>query len=138
MNDELQGRRRARNMVQAGGLPCEAVHKAALTRRRWLAGIGLMIAAAAYVMAAVAALHDRDVGVILGILGTVPLVFALVVASNSWLNEDDYYTVAGSRYADGGHRCIHCGGRGIWNKGEYGSNTVYARCSRCKADLFRN
>jgi predicted RNA-binding Zn-ribbon protein involved in translation (DUF1610 family) len=61
------------------------------------------------------------------------LVFTLwaLLWGPGMLNVSEYYTVPGSRDADGEHRCISCGHRGIYRKGEYRSNTVEAHCSKC-------
>lgn len=53
-----------------------------------------------------------------------------------WIAEADYYRLSGSRRLNGTHNCVFCSACGIWRKGEYGSNAVYARCSTCRAELF--
>lgn len=37
---------------------------------------------------------------------------------------------------DGEHRCIFCGNRGIYRKGEYRTDKKYSSCSACGAFLF--
>jgi hypothetical protein len=59
----------------------------------------------------------------------------VLVDPRRW-REAEYYSVPGSRDADGEHRCIHCGHRGIHRHGKYRSNTTYADCSRCKEPLW--
>ena len=71
------------------------------------------------------------------------LTIILVVAAfiyfgmvGDWMTPYEYYSIRGSRYANGDHRCVYCGWRGIWRKGEYQGNTTYCRCSKCKKALF--
>lgn len=52
--------------------------------------------------------------------------------------EEMYYRIPGSRDADGEHRCIHCGHRGIHHHGEYRSNEKFADCSKCKTNLWKS
>ena len=53
--------------------------------------------------------------------------------------EDDYYQIAGSRFKDGGHRCVSCGHGGIWRHSPYRSNHTVATCSNkaCGVDLWK-
>lgn len=64
------------------------------------------------------------------------LAFKGLAAKDRWLVENEYYSLSDSRDKNGEHRCIFCGGRGIYRKGEYASNVVYAGCSKCKSPLF--
>ena len=49
----------------------------------------------------------------------------------------NYYAVEGSLGQDGEHRCIFCGNRGIYRKGEYRTDKKYSSCSACGAFLFQ-
>lgn len=59
-----------------------------------------------------------------------------ILGNPNKLDEYEYYTIPGSRDAENGHRCISCGHRGIYRKGEYKSNVVEAECSKCKQYLW--
>jgi hypothetical protein len=50
--------------------------------------------------------------------------------------KDEYYSLPGSRNESGEHRCVHCGKRGIFNRGEYKTDLTHANCSQCKRHLF--
>ena len=70
-----------------------------------------------------------------------PIVLALVsikflINPNHWLCSSKYYSFPGSRFQDGKHRCIFCGAKGIYRKGEYKTNNKYAYCSKCESPLF--
>ncbi len=54
---------------------------------------------------------------------------------NRWLTPREYYSLPGSS-SGGEHRCIFCGSRGIYRKGEYKTDNTYARCPKCKEGLF--
>lgn len=47
-----------------------------------------------------------------------------------------YYSMVSSRSGSGEHRCVFCGNRGIFRRGEYKTDNVYAQCSRCGEQLF--
>lgn len=49
----------------------------------------------------------------------------------------NYYAVEGSLGQDGEHRCIFCGNRGIYRKGEYRTDKKYSSYSACGAFLFQ-
>jgi hypothetical protein len=63
-----------------------------------------------------------------------PLFF--LVDANRWLRKSEYYEIPGSSTPRGEHRCIFCGGRGIYRKGQYKSNAKFASCSKCSAPHF--
>ena len=72
--------------------------------------------------------------------GFACLVFLAGFDSGS-LTRANYYGVVGSKFANGDHRCIHCGhrgrdGRGIYTHGKYKSDTKFHECSKCKELLF--
>lgn len=57
------------------------------------------------------------------------------------INESQYYSLPGSRFENGDHRCIFCGlrakdGRGIYTHGQYKSSTKFHECSKCQKELF--
>lgn len=56
-----------------------------------------------------------------------------------WLlqvKEREYSELPGARDAQGQHRCVHCGGRGLWKRTPYKTNVTVAACSNCKTELF--
>ncbi len=55
---------------------------------------------------------------------------------NRWLSSEEYYSFPGSRFENGQHRCIFCGGRNIYWQGEYKTTIKYAQCSKCQSQLF--
>jgi hypothetical protein len=57
------------------------------------------------------------------------------------ISQSQYYSLPGSRFNNGDHRCIFCGmrakdGRGIYTHGQYRSSTKFHECSKCKEELF--
>ena len=52
------------------------------------------------------------------------------------VSQKNYYTLPSARDESGEHRCIFCGGRGIYRKGVYNSSTVHSNCSKCQKRLF--
>jgi uncharacterized integral membrane protein len=66
------------------------------------------------------------------------IYFALVISllQPSTLNENEYYSIEGSKYANGQHQCISCNGKGIWKSTIYKTNIVQHQCSSCKKLLF--
>lgn len=48
----------------------------------------------------------------------------------------EYYKLPHSRDADGEHRCIFCGNRGVWRRGEYRTDNTHAHCSKCQEHLY--
>lgn len=71
------------------------------------------------------------------VAGIVCIVcFFLYEKSDRWLEPGEYYQIEGSRANDGKHRCISCGNRGIYRKGEYASDVTYAMCSKCNFPFF--
>jgi hypothetical protein len=107
--------------------------QAARARRR---KIGMVIGCSVLVAAIAAAGMNKELEYVF--FGVVALLFIVLIASGSvaW-SEADYYSVPGSRDDDGEHRCIHCGGRGIYRHGEYKSVSKYADCSKCKKNLWQ-
>lgn len=123
----------------------EATTQAALNDiyrgRLMLAGFG---AVAVFIGAVV-------VCVMVGDKGPAPIILAggLVAAGmafigglgNKTISQSQYYSLPGSRFDNGDHRCIYCGsrakdGRGIYTHGQYKSNTKFHDCSRCSRQLF--
>jgi hypothetical protein len=71
------------------------------------------------------------------------LAFSLVLTSmfmgrDRWLTQAEYYSISGALDANGEHRCIFCGNKGIYWQGEYAGNAKFAQCSKCKEPLFFN
>jgi uncharacterized membrane protein len=58
------------------------------------------------------------------------------ISSNRWLSSAEYYSFPGARLQNMQHRCIFCGGKGIYIKGLYASNNRYAYCTKCESPLF--
>jgi hypothetical protein len=69
------------------------------------------------------------------------LVVGIVVASVvNWMctfRESEYRELPGAQDTEGQHRCVHCGGRGLWKRTPYKSNSTIAACSSCKTELFQ-
>lgn len=70
------------------------------------------------------------------------LIFFGSMGSKS-ISQSQYYSLPGSRFDNGDHRCIICGnrakyGRGIYTHGQYRSSTKFHECSKCKTELFRS
>jgi len=66
----------------------------------------------------------------------VVIALTRMAHKDRWLVMKEYYSIGGSIDQNGEHRCIFCGNRGIFRKGEYASETTYAACSKCKSPLF--
>jgi len=56
----------------------------------------------------------------------------------SWLTKKEYYSLPGAYSLEGAHRCIKCGNKGIYKKGQYQTNNTYALCSKCEEPFYRN
>lgn len=52
------------------------------------------------------------------------------------VSQKNYYALPHALDQEGEHRCIFCGGRGIYRKGVYKSTTVHSNCSKCQQRLF--
>lgn len=119
------------SMRQSSAEALEAL-RAKKRSRAWVGfGIGVVVAAPLAGMAAFAK-ETGGVG-----LALIPLGAGLIWAYFAMrFDSSDYYSLPHSRDASGGHRCIWCGGRGIWRKGQYKSNATFANCSSCKTLLF--
>jgi hypothetical protein len=70
------------------------------------------------------------------------LLFPLIIfvvqgmpGKGRWAVESEYYSLPHSK-ANGHHRCIFCGAKGIYRKGQYASNYVYSRCTKCSGNLY--
>ena len=74
---------------------------------------------------------------LMGVIGTMG-GYTLNPAQNKkyLISQVDYYRLSGSRRFNGAHSCVFCGACGIWRKGIYKSDAIYAHCSTCKAQLF--
>lgn len=72
-----------------------------------------------------------------GIIAAFALLM-LYPRNTGWLfGSTLYYEINGSRDKQGNHRCINCGGRGIYRSGEYKSDDVYCYCSKCNFGLWQ-
>ena len=74
-----------------------------------------------------------------GAFSAVSILFGSM--GNKALTQSQYYSLPGSRFVNGDHRCIFCGlrakdGRGIYTHGQYKSSTKFHECSKCKQELF--
>lgn len=73
----------------------------------------------------------------LAVIG-VGIVTALVgywVMPAERLSQAEYEALPGA-VTENGHRCIFCGGRGIYRHTPYKTDTTLADCSRCKGELW--
>lgn len=73
---------------------------------------------------------------VVGIFGLLGLIASINIFNNAHWTNDEYYSLPGSRDANGKHRCIHCGQIGIFNRGEYATNNKHSDCSKCETHLF--
>lgn len=64
------------------------------------------------------------------------LISASLGAASKFLNQKSYYTVPGSRDVHGDHRCLRCGGKGIYRSTQYQTTTTRAVCSKCKLPFW--
>ncbi|HQZ67337.1 MAG TPA: hypothetical protein PLY87_19745, partial [Planctomycetaceae bacterium] len=77
-------------------------------------------------------------------LGSLISLGALAAAFNRTLNERQYYSLPGSRYSNGDHRCIHCGHRGSQGRGirvhqpDQNNSTKFHDCGQCSKNLFNS
>ena len=74
--------------------------------------------------------------VFIGILVITDIFLLILIEALSTINAAEYRSLPHSTSADGQHRCIYCGGRGIYKHGQYKSNTVWHDCSKCGVTLF--
>lgn len=65
------------------------------------------------------------------------IIFAVqgMPSKGRWVVESEYYSLPHSK-ENGHHRCIFCGAKGIYRKGQYASNCVYSRCTKCSGNLY--
>ena len=69
---------------------------------------------------------------------TVIILWGFYPFQTGWLHGSTlYYKIDGSTDAQGNHRCIRCGNRGIWRSGQYKSNDVHCYCSQCRFSLWK-
>lgn len=61
---------------------------------------------------------------------------ALLFPPSGRLREHEYEQISHARMPDGQLRCIHCGNRGIYVRGQYKSNLKQHECTRCRSELF--
>lgn len=67
------------------------------------------------------------------------LVFIVFLKSPTRsITRKEYYTIAHSSNEHGAHRCIFCGNRGIYIRGQYKSDVKHSQCSRCGKTLFKH
>ena len=68
------------------------------------------------------------------VVGAVVAIF-IVVFTSSTLSRNEYYALPLSKVG-GSHRCIFCGGKGIYTKGVYASDTKENYCSNSQCGKF--
>ena len=79
--------------------------------------------------------------IILGGGAIVAVSILIVGMGDKSISQSQYYSLPGSRFDNGDHRCIFCGmrgrnGRGIYTHGQYRSSTKFHECSKCKELLY--
>jgi hypothetical protein len=62
------------------------------------------------------------------------IIFSFSSVGN--LNSFEYYQIPYSKDNNGQHQCIFCGNHGIYKHGQYKTNYIYNKCSKCKKLLF--
>lgn len=119
----------------------EAALKAIYRRRLRVAGVvaGVVVIAAFVVCNIIRKDSFAAVALPGALFCAVALVF--VTLFDKRISHSQYYSLPGSRYENGDHRCIHCGargrdGRGIYIHGQYKSNAKFHECSKCSKRLF--
>lgn len=110
----------------------EAINKKYLVRRL----VGYSLTAVLALLACLLA-YGTKTGMLWVLPGLISVISIVVAATARW-DEADYYSVPGSRDINGEHRCIHCGHRGIYKRGEYKTNNEHAQCSKCKVHFWTN
>lgn len=78
--------------------------------------------------------EDTTIATIFAVMAVLSAFFS--INPNRWLSTEEYYSLPGSRFDNGQHRCIFCGAKGVYRKGEYRTNNTYAKCSKCEHHLF--
>jgi predicted RNA-binding Zn-ribbon protein involved in translation (DUF1610 family) len=51
-------------------------------------------------------------------------------------SKNQYYTLPGSKTANGEHRCAFCGNKGIYKHGAYKDSRTFYDCSKCEQLLY--
>lgn len=105
-------------------------------RRTWAAGLGILTTFVV-VMVASSAVGSYAYG------GLLFLLFIAGAAMDRELTHRQYYSIPGSKFDNGDHRCIYCGnrgsnGRGIYTHGQYKSHKKFHDCSKCSKNLYVN
>lgn len=98
----------------------------------------LLLSCLGFGAAFVAYQAHSDAAFAFGIVSFIILAVAARAGAGAYMKEADYYSIPGSRDDSGNHRCIRCGNRGIFRKGEYKTANKYANCSKsdCSEPLF--
>lgn len=96
------------------------------------AAIGLSVGVAAILVAWCADSLAEGIGVAFGII----FITLFVAMWFRQVGSKDYYSVTHAQDIHGQHRCIFCGGRGIWRRTPYKTNSTVCSCSTCKTELF--
>ena len=114
-----------------GGYPARETLDALIALRKKRLGQISVLCGLAAVVAAAAAIF----------LGPFTVLFVVVPALwfGFWLygiSSKDYYALPYARDESGNHRCIFCGNKGIYRKGEYKTNNTHSSCSKCQKHLF--
>jgi hypothetical protein len=79
---------------------------------------------------------NQDLAVVGAFIVVALVSLAFSINPNRWLSPSEYYSFPGARFESGQHRCIFCGAKGIYRRGEYKTNNKYAQCSQCESPLF--
>lgn len=69
------------------------------------------------------------------VIGIVSFLVGVIAIPGERISEAQYQSLPGVM-SEQGHRCIFCGGRGIYRHTRYKTNNTLADCSRCKAELW--
>lgn len=103
-------------------------------RLKWMivavAGIVLAIGSSM----AYSAYQNDFVGILI-FIGVVLLIVGSIAMPGERISEEQYQSLPGA-LTEQGHRCIFCGGRGIYRHTPYKTNKTLADCSHCKAELW--
>lgn len=78
----------------------------------------------------------KSVGMAAILIGVAIAIIGGVMIPDDRMSQGEYESLPGAVTEDG-HRCIFCGGRGIYRHTPYKTNSTLADCSRCKAELWK-
>lgn len=124
----------ARQVWPHPGLPAgfAAIRAKRVRNARNVARIVLVLAVPAVYLAAI---NFGVTGVCIALVATALIAIKSYDAIDG-VGAAEYVTLPGATDATGKHRCVHCGHRGVYCKGEYATSFRYSECTGCRKHLF--